>query len=132
MADINITVTSPDTFTITLDVWEWTGLTVNGAAVSPYSGPNPNIQFQYTGLGPINFIATATQDIDIVNPGNIMVLAGPDEDHSYFGIISYAKTDDPPMVTLKGHLNAYGYLPDSLPSPITFSQGRMTGTFQTA
>lgn len=127
MADINIAVASPGTFTITLDVWEWTGLTVNGTPVSPYTGPETNVQFQYTGPGPINWQATANQNLVIVNPGNVMILAGVEDKHTYIGLISYESLST--SVSLKGHLDTYDGVFGGVPGPILFSQGRMTGTF---
>lgn len=131
MADIRLTVVPPNTFIITLDWWEWTGLKVNGVSIPTFGGSKKaNIQFQYEGQGPLTWEATANQNINLVNPGNIMIMAGPTQNHSYIAIVSYEALTD--GVTLKGHLGAYGYMPGSLPGPLLFSQGRMTGTFRIA
>lgn len=128
MADINVSVTN-GLFSIKLDKWEWTGLTVNGTLVNPVN--KGNIQFEYNQPepnGPIHFIAKANQNIDIVNPGNSLFMENSDKKKSYFMIISYAEKDN--VVTLNGHIHTLPfYFSEDKPSPIKFSQGRMTGTF---
>jgi hypothetical protein len=76
MANINISVNSKDLYTITLDVFEWQGLTVNDTSVSVYSGPNPQIKFQYaqTTPGMLLFKAISNNNIVIVNPTNHLKL----------------------------------------------------------
>ncbi len=131
MADINISV-SNSLFTITLDIWEWTGLTVNGSAVPKYTGPKPNIQFQYVqqAQGTLHFEAAADQNIVLVNPGETMLLKGPEhEEITYLSLISYQTTPD--RILLRGSCVPLPYeVQGALPSPIEFSQGRMTGHFQ--
>lgn len=132
MADINISVNSSEA-TITLDVWEWTGLSINGTPASRYSGPNPNIQFQESSSlqdgKAIHFTATANQYIDLVNPGTQIFMDGADNNSTYILIISYQEKNN--VVTLKGSIIHLPYVIDNpQQSPQGFSQGRMTGTFQ--
>ena len=136
MANINITVdTTTDLFTITLDIWEWTNLyvKVNGAwtPVQPYGGGN-NIQFQYAQStpGPLQFKAVANHNIDIVNPPTMILMKGPNADHTYMAAISYNDLNN--EIHLLGTLASFDeLLPDAVSSPAGFSQGRMTGQFQT-
>lgn len=135
MADINIAVNpastdSPATAKITLDIWEWTSLSINGKGIDAVN--QGNVQFQATvpfnETGPVSFIATANQNLVIVNPGTHIFLAGPAQDHSYLLLISYATNNDK-TVTLNGTILKTGYFAGTSPSPQYFSQGRMTGTF---
>ena len=137
MANINITVdTTTDLFTITLDIWEWTNLYIwqNGAwtPVPPYGGGN-NIQFQYqqpAPSGPLKFKAVANHNIDIVNPPTLIFMKGPNADHTYMAAISYNDLNN--EIHLLGTLTTFDELiPGAVSSPATFSQGRMTGQFQT-
>lgn len=129
MADINISE-SNGLYTISLDKWEWTGLTVNGTNVPAVN--QGNIQFQSSPTeGPIHFVATANQYIDIVNPGNMLYMRNSDDTKTYMCVISYSETSN--TVTLNGHINTLPFaFSEDQASPIGFSQGRMTGTFQTA
>ena len=131
MADINISIDQKtETFTIILDKWEWTGLTVNGNVVNPIN--QGNIQFKYDQQisGTIHFVATANQYIDVVNIPSPMFLKGTNN-RTYMCALSYAEKESPKVVHVSGTLVA---IPHSIPgaenSPIGFSQGRMTGTFQ--
>ncbi len=137
MADINISVdTTTDLFTITLDKWEWTDLYIkeggNWVPVSPYNGPDPNVQFRYQQpppAGPLSFKAVANSNLVIVNPANLLFMSGPTNNHTYFAGLSYTTNDND--VHMLGILETFDEaLPDAKPSPLPFSQGRMTGTFQ--
>lgn len=133
MADIKVNYNiNTDTFSIILDNWEWTGLTVNGNKINPIEN-DPNVQFQYSQPipGTVHFIATADHNIDLVNPSNIMYLKGVDN-RTYMCTISYKETENPKIVTLSGVLVVVdSVIPGAEASPISFSQGKMTGTFQT-
>ena len=131
MAAISITLNqATNTFSITLDKWEWTGLTVNGTSVPSSQG---DIQFEFNQASPgnIHFVATANQYIDLVNPGNTMYIKGVEND-TYMCLISYQETANPKVITLYGILAIIpAPVPGAVNGPITFSQGRMTGSFQT-
>ncbi|OSZ63930.1 hypothetical protein [Hydrogenophaga sp. IBVHS2] len=130
MADINIGVNN-GLFTVTLDQWEWTGLTVNGTPVKPVN--QGNVQFQFTQTGspaPVHFRAVANQNIDIVNPGNTLFMKSRDGSQTHMSMISYSEADG--VVTLNGYLHSLPFpFSEDQPSPLVFSQGRMTGTFHT-
>jgi len=131
MAGINITEEN-GLYTITLDIWEWTGLTVNGEPVEAKN--QGNIQFQYKQKvpGPIHFIATANHYIVIVNPDNTMFMQNADNTRTYLCAISYHETASPKVVTLHGFISTFDcQVPVSKKSPLLFSQGRMTGAFMT-
>lgn len=138
MANINISVDqSSDLYTITLDMFEWTALYTSPdgktwSLVPRYIGPDPNIQFQYTqtSVGNLQFKAVANQNIVIVNSANIMFMKGPSGDNdTYMGVISYTNKDN--EIHLLGVLSTFDEpMNDPQPSPIGFSQGRMTGQFQ--
>lgn len=130
MADINIGVAN-GLFTVTLDLWEWTGLTVNGVAVQPVN--QGNVQFQYAQTGApaaLHFKATANQNIDIVNPGNSLFMKSRDGLQTHMAMISYSEANG--VVVLNGFLHSLPFpFSEDLSSPVVFSQGRMTGTFHT-
>jgi hypothetical protein len=128
MADISISVNGKQS-TITLDKWEWTGLTVNGIPAKKYHGPNPNIQFQETEDLVIHFTAIANHYIDLVNPGTTEFLKDSDDSSTYMLVISYQEKNS--IVTLNGTIIRLPYgIPTAKLGPILFSQGRMTGSFQ--
>lgn len=129
MADINISI-SDNLFSIKLDIWEWESLEVNGQNI-PAKSNGGNVQFEYTQSEPghITFTAKANQHIDIVNPGNIMFMK--DGENTGVAIISYSETTS--EVTLAGSCFIHnGDIENAQPSPLRFSQGRMTGTFELA
>ncbi|WP_257325649.1 hypothetical protein [Pseudoalteromonas rhizosphaerae] len=129
MADINISENN-GLVSITLDRWEWTGLTVNGDPINKTKGP---IQFQYNQAnpGPIHFVATANQYIVLFNEGNLLYMKSADGLKTYLCLISYQETEDPKVVTLHGVIHTLDFvIPQAKNSPLGFSQGRMTGTFQ--
>jgi hypothetical protein len=131
MADIVITVNlSTELITITLDKWEWTGLTVNGEPLEPYNGSNPNIQFQYVQkkAGMVKFTAAANQNINLVNGPNILPLQ--DGKKTCLALISYQEKPTSEVILVGTVFIHQGVLGDKQ-SPILFSQGRMTGTFKT-
>lgn len=136
MADISISVnTTTDLFTINLDIWEWLDLQIwqNGAWVSIPAVNNGNIQFQYNQpapSGPVKFKAVANQNINIENPPNVLFMLGPNKQHTYFAAISYSKISD--EVHLIGTLTTFDVpLSNAQSGPLYFSQGRMTGNFNT-
>lgn len=131
MADIKITASNQSgLFSLELDQWEWTSLTINGAAVPKRSG---NVQFQWTQVaaGPVHFVATSNNNIVIQNAGNLLYMQSKDKTKTFLAQISYAATAQ--QVTLTGVLVNLAFpIPGAQPSPIKFSQGRMTGTFSLA
>lgn len=137
MADINISVdTSTQLYTITLDKWEWTNLYIwennQWVNVSRYSGPSNNIQFQYTqpSAGHLKFKAVANENVVLVNGPNMMFLEGPANATTYMAAISYSNTGA--EIHLQGVLETFDENMNGQPGPILFSQGRMTGTFQSS
>ena len=130
MADINISE-NDGLFSITLDIWEWTGLTVNGDPLNPINRGNIQYQYNQESSGPIHFVATANQYIVLVNPANILYMKSSDENKTYMCVISYQETENPKVVSLHGVIHTLNYVvPDAKNSPLGFSQGRMSGTFQ--
>jgi|GEM_PF-3082064 len=139
MAAIGITVsTTNDLFTITLDKWEWTALYIkeNGVWVAMPSYPDPtqpDLQFRYTqsSPGPLSFKAVADTNLVVVNPSAPMLMAGPNGQHTYLAMLNY--TTSPSEVHMLGLLETFDEaVPDAQPSPMFFSQGRMTGVFSTS
>ncbi len=128
MANINITE-SKGLFTITLDVFEWTSLTVNGTAILPSSGV-PGVQYQYIQQtpGPVRFVATANQLVLLNGPNNLDMI-GSQTNTTDTCMISYSESGG--VITLNGLLVTMPYIKGSQPSPLLFSQGLMTGYFQT-
>ncbi len=128
MADINISVNN-GLVSITLDKWEWTGLKVNGTQINPIN--NGNVQFQYnqpSPVGPVTFMATANTNIKIVNPGNSLFMESPDGKSTYMLVISYSDANN--VTTLNGYVHTLPFVfSEDKPSPLVFSQGRMTGSF---
>ena len=130
MANIAISANpASQEFTISLDQWEWKKLQIkeHGAWVNIPQKPG-GIQFQYTGKGPVQFKAIANHNIVIANPPNMLYMTGPDQKNTYMASISYGD------VNSEIHLNGVlimidDYLPIDSPSPLFFSQGRMTGEF---
>lgn len=132
MADINISE-HDGLFSITLDKWEWTGLTVNGDPVSPINQGDVQFQYNQRSAGTIHFTATANQYIVLVNPANLLYMKSSDGEKTYICMISYQETEDPKVVSLHGLIHTLDFeLPFAKNSPLGFSQGRMTGTFQIA
>ncbi|MFY9223531.1 MAG: hypothetical protein WAQ98_12730 [Blastocatellia bacterium] len=135
MADINITVQN-DVFTITLDTFEWQQLIVDGIKIPPYTGPNrKNIQFQGSGNGVVKFTAIANQNIKILNPSAQLFMLNSANTETYMCIISYesllGQPGQPDQIILKGSLAEIPtVIPGAQQSPLSFSQGRMTGHFQ--
>ncbi|MFV8282563.1 hypothetical protein ACNKXS_13520 [Christiangramia marina] len=128
MADINISV-SNDMFCLKLDQCEWTGLKVNEKEVDPINTGNIQFEYKQTDSGSVHFIATANENIDIVNPGQNIFMQNFEGTKSYLLTLSYAKVDG--FVTLNGLLQTIPFqVSKDQKSPIKFGQGRMTGTFQ--
>lgn len=130
MADIKIIVNNRDgLFSIQLDRYEWTGLTVNGEVIQPNFGQD--IKFQYVQEKPldeIEFEATANENIVLVNSGNDMHLLSEDEEETFFAQISYQVVNN--EVKLHGKLNNFNFpFKKAQKGPILFSQGRMSGSF---
>jgi hypothetical protein len=128
MANINITE-SNGLFTINLDVFEWTGLTVNGVSIPPTSSV-PGVQYQYIQqtAGPLRFVATATQ-LEILHYPNCLDMIGTQASTTDTCMISYSESGG--VITLDGLLACFPLISGSQASPMTFSQGNMTGWFQT-
>jgi tyrosinase len=131
MANINITVNGTEA-AITLDIWEWTGLSINGIAVPTYTGSIPNIQFLGSGIisnSSLQFTATANKYIVIVNPDSTMLMAGTNNQSAYKLALNYSQVNG--GVQLNGTITFFSQpQPGALTSPQLFSQERMTGTFQ--
>jgi hypothetical protein len=131
MANINISINqNTDNFTIVLDKWEWTSLTVEGRNIPAVNEGDIQFKFKQEISGTIHFVATANHNINIVNVPSPMFLKGSDN-NTYMCILSYAETASPKVVHVSGSLVALPYpIPGALGSPILFSQDKMTGTFQ--
>lgn len=121
MASISITV-KDDLFTITMDNNEWTGLTVGGQAIVK----NGNQGWSYTGLGPLNFQATATH-IETLNPNDILVVKGS-ENKDYVAALTYTAQGAAPFV-MDGALFSGTNVQDAQTGQIDFNQGMMMGGF---
>ncbi len=121
MAAILITV-SNNLYTIQLDQWDWTGLTVNGAPVPKVGG---NWTYVQTTPGPVDFAATANY-VSTLNPGNTFFLAGASQTH--MAILSYSAPGS--SFQLDGVLLNVSPRSYAQPGPFPFSQGMMTGSFQ--
>jgi hypothetical protein len=121
MAAILITV-KDNLYTIQLDPWDWTGLTVNGAVVPKVNGKWTYVQ---TTPGPVDFTATANY-VSTVNPGNTFFMTGASNTH--MAALTFSPPGQPFVldgVLLNVSPRSYGG-----PGPFTFSQGKMTGVFQ--
>ncbi len=132
MADIDISVSKEDLFTITLDQWEWESLTVNG---QPQPAINKDkIQFQYCQKesGTIHFTATANKWLGVIHHGVPLFMHNSDSKKTYLCVLSYTEKESPKKTTLYVHLSTIDTLiPGSKPSPMAFTQVRMTGRFHT-
>ena len=122
MAAILITVKN-NLYTIQLDQWDWTGLTVNNTVVPKVDGKWTYVQ---TTPGPVDFSATANY-VTTVNPdGNNFPMTGTSNTH--LALLAYSAKGQPFQldgVLLNVSPRSYGG-----PGPFTFSQGKMTGVFQ--
>ena len=130
MANINLSANN-GLFTIALDRWEWTSLEVNGQTIT--ANPDGDLQFLYSELteDPVYFVAKGSQDIRIVNPDTMLKLEAPNgKDGTYCCSLSY--TDNGAEgVSVQGLLvTVDAKLTGAQPSPIQYSQGKMTGQFQ--
>lgn len=131
MAAIGITV-KDGRFNITMDRFEWTSLTVDGDNIPAEDPGNPqNLLFSYTqeGTGSISFVAKSDNNIEIVNPGNVMTIVSPDgQDKSYVAVLNYTTVSS--EVRVQGWLiPVHGIVAGASREAIAFSQGRMTGVF---
>ncbi len=121
MANINISVLK-DLYCITLDQYEWTGLTVNGETIKKdKSGGYKWCQTGKSG-GPVKFTATA-DGLEVVNDNQYLMLEGTD--HSHYAKLEYSLKGKP--FEIYGVLDSYPLAKDG---PVTFSQGMMTGSFE--
>ena len=123
MGAIAITVTD-NLYTIQLDQYDWTGLTVNGQAIQQVNGGYTYIQ---SSEGPVDFSATSDV-ITTVNPGdNVFFMESGEASNSHLALITYT----PPSTAFE----MYGVLcnvdtpPNPQAGPFTFNQGMMTGSF---
>ena len=121
MAAILITV-KHNLYTIQLDEWDWTGLTVNNAVVPKVNGTWTYVQ---TTPGPVDFNATANY-VSTVNPGIPLFLAGISNTH--MAALTYSPPGQP--FQMDGVLLTVSPRSYAQPGPISFSQGKMTGVFQ--
>jgi hypothetical protein len=121
MAAILITVKN-NLYTIQLDQWDWTGLTVNGTAVPKVNG---NWTYTQTTPGTVDFIATASY-VSTVNPGNTFFMKGASNTH--MALLTYSTPGQP--FQLDGVLLNVSPRSYAQPGPFPFSQGKMTGVFQ--
>lgn len=121
MAAILITVKN-NLYTIQLDQWDWTGLTVNGTAM-----PKVNGYYTYTQTTPgsVEFAATANY-VSTLNPGNTFFMTGASNTH--LALLNYSAQGLP--FQLDGVLLNVSPRSYAQPGPFTFSQGKMTGVFQ--
>jgi hypothetical protein len=133
MAHIHIAV-NPDTdlFTITLDRWEWQGLSIweNGAWVDVPRIYEPEVSFRYTQqnpAGPVQFKISADKAIAPGAPADMLLLKGPGTKTYFTGIMYTVPGSD---VHLLGILTTnFETLPGAQPGPLQFSREHMTGTF---
>ncbi|MFP9100516.1 hypothetical protein ACLI09_15820 [Flavobacterium sp. RHBU_24] len=124
MPHININAnTTTNLFSITLDQYQWTSLTVNGTKVPMKS--NTNTVYTESVPGPIIFTAVVNS-VSIVNPDNVMLIKGPDNTGFFCGI-HYAQTATN-TVTLYGVLAKIDDLAISTTS-YNFSQAGLTGSY---
>ena len=120
MANINISA-SNDLYGIALDQYEWTGLTVNGEPIK--KDKNGGFKWRQKGKrGPVEFTATA-DGLEVVNNNQYLMLEG--SNHSHYAKLEYSLKGKP--FEIYGVLNSYPLAKDG---PLTFSQGKMTGSFQ--
>jgi hypothetical protein len=126
MAAIDITV-KDNLYNITLDTWDWIGLTVNGVDIQPEMQPDGGNLWKYaqTSPGPVDFTATADY-VTAVNPGSNFLMTGDSLDH----LCNLSCTDPGNQFSLFGVLLNVSKRPSAKPGPFSFSQGMMTGTFQ--
>jgi hypothetical protein len=128
MANINVTVKN-GLFSIALDQWEWTGLEANNHVIPQQPGAT---QFEYSQAtaGEVNFTATSSNEIKILNPDSTIELEGPlNAPYTYQLTLKYTSTAS--GVQLKGTLNTItSKVSGAKASPQPFSQGNMTGHFQ--
>jgi len=122
MAAIGITVNN-DEVTISLDAYEWTGLTVNGNTINP-SGSG----FSATVPLPAYFTATAN-GIDPINPSTILTLKG-NNGTDYACTLVYTDQSNP--FNIYGSVFSTSDLKGASNGPLAFSQGMMTGVFSLA
>jgi hypothetical protein len=122
MAAILITVKN-NLYTIQLDQWDWTGLTVNNTVVPKVDGKWTYVQ---TTPGPVDFSATANY-VTTVNPdGNNFPMTGTSNTH--LALLAYSAKGQP--FQLDGVLLNVSPRSYAQPGPFPFSQGKMTGVFQ--
>lgn len=132
MADIAITANDQGLFTITLDVWEWTSLVVNGVIIPKYNGPLPGVQFQYvqTIPGNVAFQAYANPNLVPLNPPIIKLLQGTQGGQNETYVLNFSAIPLANQTACYGFMTMEaGFAPNSEQSPLLFSQGRMTGKF---
>ena len=130
MANITVSVEPTNTFTITLGKSDWLNLIVGNVPVPPYEGPDPDIGYQYSGDGPIDFTAKA-DNVTLVNPGETMTL-GDSAESTYTFRTGFGNTGEGNTIFMIGHLEHSPGAPGGQPGPIDFSQTNLTGTFELA
>jgi len=130
MAAIYITVSqSTNLFTISLDPYDWTGLTVNGTQI-PQDSSGWYKWSQDGSPAPVHFVAQANSVSFVNNTPALLVSGSGQSTTTYAALLGYP----PGSFTMKGLLwaiDSQALLPGAQPGPIGFNQGMMTGTFQT-
>ena len=129
MANLNISVNN-DLYTITLDQFEWTSLSVNGVAVTASAG---GFSYSQTTPGSLMFVAQATQ-IVAVNPDDVMFLADqPPLTAVHVATLNYSAPSSGTF-QINGHVINLSNWDETIKihftgKPFQFSQGLMTGEF---
>jgi hypothetical protein len=122
MANIDITVTK-NLYSIALDKYEWTELTVNGQRIQKNS--EGGYVYQQETEGQVNFEASA-KGLKKVNPGDHFEMCGIDKTHlarlNYF--------EEGHIFKIHGELTNVPPTRECKPGPFQFSQGKMTGHFR--
>ena len=118
-----------DEMEITLDNYQWKSLTVDGQNIEPNGSGGFSKKVKFTKGEIVPFTATV-EHVEILNPPVNDALNGGDYDR-YCLTINYAYTSaDKTEVELTGNLAfKNGYLHHA-PKEYTFSQGKLTGVFQ--
>ena len=122
MAAIKISVQN-NLYSISMDQYDWSSLTVNGQPVPLNSGGG----YSYTqpSEGPLDFTATAT-DVSTVNPDpNLFIMKGSSKTH--MAVLTYTPTGS--SFAMQGLLDNVSPRPDAKAGPFAFNQAMMTGEF---
>lgn len=128
MANILITIdTKTGLYSISLDHYEWTGLTVNGMKIDP--NPDGGYSYSQKKVGLFDFKATSSKEVTILNPGRIFHLQKTHSSkHCYPFSVDFSKPGDPVVVSGIGVRSSPQ--PSGTPGPFLFSQGKMTGEYK--